>query len=413
MYRYTLTVFFIVSLAVSAAAKPPDEVADILSRAESLYFEAKFKDAIQLLQRADELLKPRADRSPDKITIKLQLALAHVGLNEMPLAKTSLRELFAIDPEYKLDPQQFPPKVLVLADEAKAEQNEARCQAVRVDARKNLDSGNAMALVNLMQAMKPKCTGLDALEPDAAELFYKTGLDAYKKAQYSEALDRFRWALKLAPKHELAAQYYELTQSKLQLNADRFVLEWHKSVEAHELKRAALTYDQIKNSKDAPPAQTLDQMRTEYRSAVSSLVDSWNRSCAGGDAAAMESIRQQLPEHFSDPSLGEDLLGQMKTCVKKGCMQISAQLALARLRAQVNPVVPPAFQDIARRSQVTVHVKARIDEKGDVTAGEAQGASPMLNEAVRSAVDHWKFAPIMDPSGPRCAEVDIPVVLKP
>ena len=127
----------------------------------------------------------------------------------------------------------------------------------------------------------------------------------------------------------------------------------------------------------------------------------------------MESIRAELPEHLPDASLGEDLLSQMNVCTKKGCMQISTQLALARLKVQVNPVVPAPFQDIARRSQVGVHVKTRIDEKGDVTVMSAQGGSPVINDAVRTAVEHWKFAPIMDQSGPRCAEVDLPVVIKP
>ena len=136
MCRYIRTAFLILSVAISSAAMAADEISDALNRAESLYFEAKFKDAIQLLQHADDVLKPRTDRNTDKVNVKLQLALAHVGLNESALAKTSLRELYAIDPEYRLDPQQFPPKVIALADEAKAEQNEARCQSVRTDARK-------------------------------------------------------------------------------------------------------------------------------------------------------------------------------------------------------------------------------------------------------------------------------------
>src|SRR3954466_2355200 len=109
--RYVITVFVVLSLAVAAAAMPADEVGDLVSRAEALYFEAKFKDAIQLLQSADEMLRPRPDRVPEKIAIKVQLALAHMGLNEIAMAKTALRELYVLDSDYRLDPQQFPPKV--------------------------------------------------------------------------------------------------------------------------------------------------------------------------------------------------------------------------------------------------------------------------------------------------------------
>jgi tetratricopeptide (TPR) repeat protein len=413
MRRYIRIAFVTLTLAVSATGMPADEITDALTRAESLYFEAKFKDAIQLLQHADDLLRPRTDRLTDKINVKLQLALAHIGLNETPLAKASLRELYAIDQEYRLDPQQFPPKVIALADEAKAEQSEARCQSIRTDARKYLDTGNAVAALNLTQSMKSKCSGLDTMEPELAELFYKTGVETYKAGQYSEALEKFRSALKLAPKHELAAQYYDLTQGKLQVNADRVLLDWRKSLETHDLKQAALRYQQLKSSKDAPSPQILEQMRTEYRSALSSLVDLWNRSCATGDAATMESIPQQLPDHLTDASLGEDLLSQMKPCVKKGCMPITTQLALARLKVQVNPVLTPALQDIVKRGPTTVQVKSRIDEKGGVTVLDTQSSSPLLNDVVRNAVEKWKFSPVMDDKGPRCAEVDIPIIIKP
>jgi tetratricopeptide (TPR) repeat protein len=403
----------IVLVAISTAALAADEITDALSRAESLYFEAKFKDAVQILQRADDMLKPRSDRNADKINVKLQLALAHVGLNESALAKTSLRELYAVDPDYHLDPQQFPPKVIALADEAKAEQNEARCQSARTDSRKALDSANAAAAFNLTQSMKSKCSGLDVMEPEVAELFYKTGVDAYKAGQYSDALEKFRTSLKLAPKHELAAQYYDLTQSKLQVNADRVLLEWRKNIDTHDLRQAALRYEQLKTSKDAPSSQILDQMRTEFRTALGSLVDLWNRSCATGDAATMETIPQQIPEHLPETSLGDDLLSQMKPCVKKGCMPITTQMALARIKVQVNPLLTPALQDVARRAPMTVHVKSRIDEKGNVAVLDAQGSSPMLNDAVRTAVEKWKFSPVSDDQGPRCAEVDIPVIIKP
>ena len=157
----------------------------------------------------------------------------------------------------------------------------------------------------------------------------------------------------------------------------------------------------------------LTQMRADYRNAVAVQLESWNRSCAAADQTAMDSIRQQLPEHFSDASMGEDLLTQMNQCVKRGCMPVTTQLALARLKVQVNPVVPPAFQAMVRGSSVTVRVKTRIDEKGDVTVIESQGGTSVLNDSVRAAVEHWKFAPIMDTKGPRCAEAEIPIVIKP
>ena len=75
MYRYIRSIFVIVSFAAAAAAMPADEITDILSRAESLYFEAKFKDAIQLLQHADDMLKARTDRNAGTINLTYGAAL--------------------------------------------------------------------------------------------------------------------------------------------------------------------------------------------------------------------------------------------------------------------------------------------------------------------------------------------------
>ena len=390
-----------------------DEIADALSRAESLYFEAKFKDAIQVLQHADDLLRPDAGRIPEKINVKIQLALSHVGLNEIPQAKTSLREVFVLDADYKLDPQQFPPKIIALADQAKAEQGQIRCQQARADARKYMDTGNTALLLTVLQTMKPKCTGLDAMEPEAAGLVFKNGLEAYKAGQYPEALQKFQTVLKLSPKHELATQYVDLTQGKLQVNADRLLLEWRKLIDSRQFKEAAAQYAQLKTPNSGATPQMLDQMRSDYRNALTSLVDSANKACASGDTATSESLRAEIPASLPLPELGNDILAQLKPCVaKKGCMSMPAQLALARLKVQVNPVIPSALQDVVRRSQVSVQVKTKIDEKGNVTVLGAQGGNPILNEAVRTAVEQWKFSPIVDSSGPRCAETEISVTIK-
>jgi hypothetical protein len=261
------------------------------------------------------------------------------------------------------------------------------------------------------------------MEPDAADLLYKTGLEAYKRGEFSDALQRFRAVVKFAPEHELSVQYVELTQSKLQLAADRLLLEWRKNFDAHEFGPAAAGYRQLGSFSEASTTPMLNQMRAEYRKTLSALVESWNRACEGNDAVTMETLRGQIPE-LPEPSIGEDLLEQMTTCISinntppaittitdKECIQMGAQLALTRLKIRVNPVVAPALQDFLRRSSVTVRVKARIDEKGDVTVTDTQGSNPLFNEAVRVAVQRWKFSPTVDQNGLRCVDTELPIVI--
>ena len=413
MRRYMIFVILIVSL-VPASVFSADEVADTLAKAESLYYEAKFRDSIQLLQHADDLLRANPGRIPEKINVKLHIALANVGLNDLPQARSSLREVFALDADYRLDPQQFPPKVIVLADEAKAEQSQIRCQQARTDARKYLDAGNAASFLTLDQSIKPKCSGLDAMEPEAADLVYKLGLESYKAGRFPDALQEFQLALKLSPTHDRAAQYIELTRGKLQLTADRTVLNWRAILDAHQFTQAAARYVQLKNSGDGVTPKALEQMRTDYRAALTSIIDAWNRACASSDTATMASLRAEIPESLPQPELGADILAQRKTCTRTGCMPMAPELVLARLRVQVKPVIPPVFQDLARGAQqLVVVVKTRIDEKGNVTAADAQGGNPVLTDAVKNAVVQWKFAPIVEVSGPRCVDANISVVIKP
>ena len=93
---------------------------------------------------------------------------------------------------------------------------------------------------------------------------------------------------------------------------------------------------------------------------------------------------------------------------------MNPQLALMRLKTRVSPQIPAVALDFVRNSQSTVRVKARIDEQGNVNVtGTEGGGNNLVNNAVWSAVERWKFSPINDQTGPRCVETEIPIVIKP
>ncbi len=412
MVRNILTFLLVVSLGRFAWTAPLDEVSDALAHAQSLYYAAQFTESIQLLSRVDDLLQKQPERLQEKISAKLQLALAHIGLNDSVKAKSFLRELYALDADYALDAQQLSPKVIGLAAQAKAEQDEIRCEAVQVDARKNLSAGNAKAAFDLIGSMKSKCDELTELEPELAELFYKLGSEAYKRGELPNAIQNFQAALKLAPKHELAGQYIELTQTKLQVTADRLFLQWQRNFDSHAFVQAADDYRLLVSFNDEANTPMIAEARTEYRRALTNLVESWNRACMREDAAAMNAITTQMSEMLPEPSFGEDIRGRMTTCTKTGCLQMTATLVMARLKTRVNPEISPALHDFIRGSQITVRVKGRIDESGNISVTDTQGSNQSVNTAVRAAVERWKFSPIIDENGSRCVDAEIPIVLK-
>src|SRR5262249_27372450 len=156
-------------------------------------------------------------------------------------AKSYLKQLYALDADYRIDPQLYPPKVTRLADEAKTEQNERQCQTVFDEAQHQLEGGNGQNVANVVGSNAAKCSNVAALNSKIADGLYKEGLDFYKKARTEEAVQKFRAALRLEPNHELAAQYLDLAQSKLEVAADRALFAWRKDFTAGDY--AAATRD--------------------------------------------------------------------------------------------------------------------------------------------------------------------------
>ena len=408
MSRHILAVLIVLSLSISGWSSPADELKEMLARAEALYYEADFAKSIELLLRADELLRQQAGLVQEKTEVKLQLALGYIGLNDRARAKNYLGELYALDSDRRIDPQVFSPKVVQLAEEAKAEQTELRCRSLLDDTQRQLAAGNAAAAVKVIGSNQAKCAGLAPLSPKVAELFYKEGLESYRKALMEDAAQKFRSALRAEPKHELAAQYLELAESKLEVAADKAILSWRKNFGAGEFALAARDYrDVVSRSR----SETIEEVRQDYRRTLSALVDSWNKACAGNDGAAMEDIRLRVNTLLPETSFAEDLLAQMSTCTPTGCLQMGTQLALARLRNRVDPKFQPYVLSQLKSASVTVYVKTRIDEKGDVASVEMRGGNPLLYPAVRAAFEQWKFTPAVAGGAARCVDTEIPLVV--
>jgi hypothetical protein len=394
--------------APPASAASADDPSEMLARAEALYYEAEFAKSVELLTRADEILRPQAGHLEEKINVKMQLALAYMGLNDINRAKTNLVELYALDFDHRMDPQVFAPKVVKLAEEAKAEQNELRCQSILNDAQIQYAAGNTDNLAKVIGAGQAKCPAVSALSAKAADLVFKEGLEIYKKSQMTEALQKFRTALALDPGHDLAAQYVDLTESKLEFTADRALLAWRKDFSAGEFALAASDYRELASLKSA---NEIESIQTEYRRAMSSNLDSWNHACAADDTPSMERIRFQTSSMVPFPSFGEDILAKMKTCVPVGCIQMESQSALTRLKTRVDPQFPPQVISRLKALPLTFYVKARIDVNGNVVSNEIRGGDIILYSAVRTAVDQWKFLPARTESGARCVDTDIPITI--
>jgi tetratricopeptide (TPR) repeat protein len=436
-------------LTMIQAAQPAqlDDIKDALAHADALYYGARFTESVDLLTRVDETLHKQPGRLQEKIDTKLKLALSNIGLNDPAKAKALLMELYALDSNFTLDPNQFSPKVVAVAAEAKADQAKIQCQSAQTDAHMYLETGNAHALLELVRSMQSKCVALTAIGPEAAESFYKAGVAAYRRGEFPNALSQFEAAVTLSPEHELAFQYIDLTKNKLQLGQDRLLLQWQKDFEAHQLTAAASDYRQMVSSKSGSNSGDIKHVTDEYRKALTTLVQNWNQTCSTADAATLNALRGQITELLPEPAFGEDIRAGMNACAETrksanankpvdatdvargrdssgdsvfaqgnaaiGCLAMDSQLALTRLKTRVDPAISNELRYYLKTSgQLTVRIKTRISESGDVTVTGMPDGNPLLNSVISRAVSQWKFSATRDSSGPRCIDTEIPIIIK-
>jgi hypothetical protein len=449
VFRYFVIVALVIgSLGWATQAAPQDDFAKTLSRAQTLYYEARFSDSIQILLPLDAELGQQQGRAADKVSIKLLLALGHVGLNQMDQAKSRFQELCGIDSDYSLDPAQYAPKVLSLFNEAKADQLKTKCGAVCAQVETLTKNNDYDGLLKLISASGSGCACVGAAASTTAETLYKEGLDAYKRDDIVQALQKFRLALKFRPQHDLAIQYAELADNKIRLTVDQSLLEWRKHFEAREFPQAAADYRKLDSTNVEGKANSaLDEIRTQYRKNVSSRVESWKQSCSTNTNVSLDAFRKETNEFLPDAAIAADLLSGLSPCAPPppapvtpasapaattrnqttpaprptsppaasapaapagACVDMPWQLAMTRVKTRVEPNIAP--NRLPTRT-MTIRLKLRIAENGNVTVNSVAGEDAYLNEQMRAAVAQWKFVPAVVQDQPRCVDTEIPINL--
>jgi outer membrane biosynthesis protein TonB len=97
------------------------------------------------------------------------------------------------------------------------------------------------------------------------------------------------------------------------------------------------------------------------------------------------------------------------TVAAPGCLEMPSQQAMARIKSKTNPEIPI---DRLPLGTTNLRAKVRIDENGNVSVREISGASSYLNEAMRVAIERWKFLPATVGDQRRCVETELPVSLR-
>jgi len=410
----------VLALLIWAAAlqSPTTEfVAGTLSRAQALYYDARFQETIELLLPLDKTLGGDNKRTQEKINIKLQIALAHVGLGQMTEATKRFGEICALDPDYSLDSKKFAPKVVSAFEEAKEENDKVQCQMFCAEADKLLDAGDVEALLALVQRTRSRCNCIEASALDAAAHFYDLGIDAYRQGMLGTALEYFQAAAQFNPDHTLARSYIDLTRNRLQLAADQTFLKWRREFDAGEFGLAASTYRALDSANIAGSAnEALEKIRAGYRGQLAPLINSWKLACSKGDSFGMAQLHRQAEELLPDPGIDRELMAEMETqCTKQDCIQLTQANALERVKYREDAKFPPGIvpRPIPQNFALTILVRVRVDEIGNVTVTDPESIQSNIRDSVVAAANKWKFNPDSSGTAPRCVETIIPIAFRP
>jgi len=400
---------------------PSAEIQAALSRAQKLYFAAEFQESILVLGPLDLALKDQPGRIPEAVKVKLQLALAHMGLDETDVAQMRFEELCRLDPEYVLDSFQYAPKVISLFTKARDAATQSRCSAACTQARMFLNEANLHALLASLHSAPKGCDCLKNVGEAASEVAVKEGVEEYRNNDTLRSVKSFELALAFDPKNDVASRYMELSQSKVQLMVDRLALDWKTHFDAAEYVEARAAYRQLEApelGQKAAPA--LEYARTEYRRHASAIAETWKQNCTSSrsnPAVSLETVQRQLSDALPDPSVAEDILSGITPCssptpVTESCLQFQTQQALVRLKSRVEPQIPRAMRPA---SPVTAVVKITIDKQGEVKVRDVQVAHLAVVGPLRAAVEQWRFAPVIEGGTYqfRCVETELPILLNP
>jgi tetratricopeptide (TPR) repeat protein len=386
MFHYIFSLFLFVAGAVSPqSAATQTDVTTTLSLAQKAYYEARFKDAIDMLLPLDTALQGNSERIKDRVAIKLQIALAQIGLNQTSEAKVRFTEVYQLDPQFALDPQQYAPKVLTLAQESKALYSENRCRLICEQTDRDLKNGKADALFKA-SGTPAACSCMLSLASKAVDIIYSEALEANRQGDLAKAIQKLRTVLKINPEHDLASEYLDLIENKIKVAADRILLEWRSEIEKKDFNQASAKYRELASldaENRAKPA--LDQLRTEYRKTLTTMAQSWSTACKAGDTASMTTIRSQAGQLLPEPSMGQDILDQMRNCAtppaqngRSTPVQTAAVTAPDRTPpARSQPATPPP--------STAVPTTGAPATPSSTTATTTTAAPPDSSAAVRSS----------------------------
>jgi len=130
--RALLMTLILTALAGGDALAQPAEATADLAQGIRQVEEGELETAVVTLGSAVSALSGKQGREKELSVAHLYLSMAHLGLSEWEVAKANMRLAWRNDHAMRLDPKQFPPRLLQLYEEIRREDGEgARAPSAR------------------------------------------------------------------------------------------------------------------------------------------------------------------------------------------------------------------------------------------------------------------------------------------
>jgi hypothetical protein len=134
----------------------------------------------------------------------------------------------------------------------------------------------------------------------------------------------------------------------------------------------------------------------------------------------LEAVEREVARLVPDAALARDLTARM-SCAIDGCFQMASDSAIRRIVSRVSPEIP-TWTGLGTDSSVltgsSVRARLRIAEDGTVTVQNVEGgfagvnasirnAFPGVSASIRTAVEQWRFEPVVIGGEGRCVETTL------
>jgi tetratricopeptide (TPR) repeat protein len=448
-----LTVVLSCRMSITAAPGRQDFAGE-LYRAQSFYRANQLQESLILLTELERRIGADPQRKNELVNIKVYLALTHMGLKENEQAKSKFIEVCMLDSGHELNPKDAPAQAVALYNDARAscpppprpaatanmsimettflrgkelyDKNQFTDALKYFNVVLALDSSHelARAYSDLIQARL-------AVLADGAYLEWRSSFDARQFDKAAAAYTRIAVDQQLGEK--LAAQI----ASEYEKALSESVSSWRVACEAGNLNKLdsiwndalalapGLQFSRDAVSKmqpclsaaDGPIARSNPPNSTRPSTTLPGVTSSPATSVAPPgpvrppasppNAAPTPGPGRPTASTAPPPSV-QPAVPAPPAQVPIECMQGDPLLAMSRLKTRVNPQIEPGLQRYIGRGIV---VSIRVDEQGNVSVKDIAKANPRIAEALKWAVEQWKFTPAVIGNRARCVDTDLPITL--